>query len=202
MSWFQISEDYKVSPCGEKEFPEVGWAPIIDDNGAWGWLYLDPGEPYVFFPPMVFPKFSPKVCKSYDIISGTVLNSRREEVVREGKVLYKSLLWEDTDKWSPILLRERGCCTKENLSSCNAPLFMYAHHFRKSTAKKRRPTKTGQQKPGDLCTRPASVAFIGFMSLVLCCFLARNKIPPHRAPLYLFVQPQDIVRKRQQDSFP
>ena len=32
MSWFQISEDYKASPCGVKEFPEVGWAPIIDDN--------------------------------------------------------------------------------------------------------------------------------------------------------------------------
>ena len=36
MSWFQVSEDYKVSSCGEKEFPEIGWAPIIDDNGAWG----------------------------------------------------------------------------------------------------------------------------------------------------------------------
>ncbi len=106
MSWFQISEDYKASPCGVKEFPEVGWAPIIDDNGAWGWLYLDPGEPYVFFPPMVIPKFSPKVCKCYEITSGSILNSNREEVVRGGKVLYKTFLWEDSDKWSPILLRE------------------------------------------------------------------------------------------------
>ena len=26
--------------------------------------------------------------------------------MREGKVLYKDLLWEDTDKWSPILFRK------------------------------------------------------------------------------------------------
>ena len=106
MSWFQVSEDYKVSSCGEKEFPEIGWAPIIDDNGAWGWLYLDSGEPYVFFPPMVFPKFSPKVCKRYDTVPVTLLNPQRDEVVREGKVLYKSVLCEDIGKWSPILLRK------------------------------------------------------------------------------------------------
>ena len=106
MSWFQVSEDYKVSSCGEKEFPEIGWAPIIDDNGAWGWLYLDPGEPYVFFPPMVIPSFSPKVCKRYGTVPVTLLTPQRDEVVREGKVLYKSVLWEDADKWSPILLRK------------------------------------------------------------------------------------------------
>lgn len=106
MSWFQISEDYKVSPCREKEFPESGWAPIIDDNGAWGWLYLDSGGPYVFFPPMVVPKISPKICKCYGTSSGSILNSRKEEVVRGGEVLHGDYLWEDVDKWSPILLRE------------------------------------------------------------------------------------------------
>ena len=106
MSWFQISEDYEASSCREIEFPEVGWAPIIDDNGAWGWLYLDPGEPYVFFPPMVIPKFSPKVCKCYNTSSAAVVDSQKDKIVREGKEVYKTILWEDDGMWSPILLRE------------------------------------------------------------------------------------------------
>ena len=40
-----------------------------------------------------------------------------------------------------------------------------------------------------------------FLSLVLCRFLERNKMTPHRVLLYLFVQPQDIVSKCQQDCF-
>ena len=55
---------------------------------------------------MVIPRFSPKVCKRYGTVPVTLLTPQKDEVVREGKVLYKSVLWEDTDKWAPILLRE------------------------------------------------------------------------------------------------
>lgn len=106
MSWFQVSEDYSVSSCREKEFPEFGWAPIVDDKGAWGWLYLDLGGPYVFFPPMVIPEFSPKICKCYGTSSGSLYSSSKEEVVRGGESLHRDYLWEDAGKWAPILLRE------------------------------------------------------------------------------------------------
>lgn len=60
MSWFQISEDYDAVPCREVEFPEVGWAPIIDDNGAWGWLFLDPRRTLCVLSSDGFSKILPK----------------------------------------------------------------------------------------------------------------------------------------------
>lgn len=64
------------------------------------------------------------------------------------------------------------------MSSCNAPLFMYAHHFPKSAVSKRRPSKTGQQKAGEYSARPPSVALIGFCPFSYAASLSAIRCRP------------------------
>ena len=96
----------------------------------------------------------------------------------------------------------RGAVARRQICLRTAALFSWKRIiFVKAQQKRQDPLKQGRGTRAIPVFALVLLPLFVFLSRVLSSFLERNKMTPHRVPLYLFVQPQDIVRKCQQNCF-